>query len=128
MKILLTGGAGDLATVLTPALEARGDTPLRLDIVPTKDARGVALSGSILDRPGLRCVMEGVDSVVHIAWHGVHDAMKQRDALRAGGTLRLIAVITQESVMTRILRHLQLASAPAPIAPSRVCQEIWAFT
>ena len=44
------------------------------------------------------------------------------------GTLRLIAVITQESVMTRILRHLQLASEPPPIAPSRVRQEIWAFT
>jgi hypothetical protein len=44
------------------------------------------------------------------------------------GTLRLIAVITQESVMTRILRHLQLASVPPPIAPSRVRQEIWAFT
>ena len=80
MKILLTGGAGDLATMLTPALEARGDTPLRLDIVPPRDVRGIALSGSILDRPGLRRVMESVDSVVHIAaWHGVHDAMKQRD-------------------------------------------------
>ncbi len=34
------------------------------------------------------------------------------------GTLRLIAVITQESVITRILRHLQLASVPPPIAPA----------
>ena len=32
MKVVLTGGAGDLGTVLTPLLEARGDTPLRLDI------------------------------------------------------------------------------------------------
>jgi nucleoside-diphosphate-sugar epimerase len=80
MKILLTGGAGDLATVLTPKLEARGDTPLRLDIVPPRDRRGVALLGSILDRTGLRRVLEGVDCVVHIAaWHGIHDTMKQRD-------------------------------------------------
>src|SRR2546429_6437903 len=35
------------------------------------------------------------------------------------GSLRLIAVITQESVITRILRHLQLASVPPPIAPVR---------
>ena len=34
------------------------------------------------------------------------------------GTLRLLAVITQESVITRILRHLQLASVPPPIAPA----------
>src|SRR6266705_1656966 len=41
------------------------------------------------------------------------------------GALRIIAVITQESVITRILRHLQLASVPPPIAPARVRQEIF---
>ena len=43
------------------------------------------------------------------------------------GALRLIAVITQESVITRILRHLQLASVPPPIAPARGRQELYAF-
>jgi len=43
------------------------------------------------------------------------------------GSLRLIAVITQESVITRILRHLQLASVPPPIAPARARQELFAF-
>jgi putative transposase len=43
------------------------------------------------------------------------------------GTLRIIAVITQESVITRILRHLQLASVPPPIAPARGRQELFVF-
>jgi hypothetical protein len=43
------------------------------------------------------------------------------------GALRIIAVITQESVITRILRHLQLASIPPPITPARVRQEIFTF-
>jgi hypothetical protein len=43
------------------------------------------------------------------------------------GSLRIIATITQESVITRILRHLQLASVPPPIAPARLRQEIFAF-
>ena len=43
------------------------------------------------------------------------------------GSLRIIAAITQESVMTRILRHLQLASVPPPIAPARLRQEIFVF-
>jgi hypothetical protein len=43
------------------------------------------------------------------------------------GSLRIIAVITQESVMTRILRHLQLASIPPPIAPARGRQERFVF-
>src|SRR2546421_3833754 len=43
------------------------------------------------------------------------------------GSLRLSAVITQESVITRIWRHLQLASVPPPIAPARVRQAICTF-
>ena len=34
------------------------------------------------------------------------------------GALRIIAAMTQESVITRILRHLKLASIPPPIAPA----------
>ena len=43
------------------------------------------------------------------------------------GSLHLIAVITQEAVRTRILRHLQLASLPPPLAPARGRQETCAF-
>jgi len=39
------------------------------------------------------------------------------------GALRIIAAITQESVITLILRHLKLASVPPPIAPARSRQE-----
>jgi len=37
--------------------------------------------------------------------------------------LRIIAAMTQEAVITRILRHLKLASVPPPIAPARSRQE-----
>jgi hypothetical protein len=43
------------------------------------------------------------------------------------GALRIIAAITHESVTTRILRHLKLASVPPPMAPARCRQEIFAF-
>ena len=43
------------------------------------------------------------------------------------GSLHIIAAITQESVLTRILRHLKLASVPPPIAPARLRQEIFVF-
>jgi hypothetical protein len=35
------------------------------------------------------------------------------------GSLRIIAAITHEAVITRILRHLKLAAVPPPIAPAR---------
>jgi hypothetical protein len=39
------------------------------------------------------------------------------------GSLRIIAAMTQEAVLTRILRHLKLAAVPPPIAPARLRQE-----
>ena len=39
------------------------------------------------------------------------------------GSLRIIAAMTQKSVITRILRHCMLASIPSPIAPARSRQE-----
>ncbi len=42
-------------------------------------------------------------------------------------SLRLIATITHESVMTRILRHLKLAFIPPPIAPAHCPQGLFAF-
>jgi hypothetical protein len=43
------------------------------------------------------------------------------------GSLRIIAAITHEEVITRILRHLKLASVPPPIGTARCRQEIFAF-
>ena len=80
MQVMLTGGAGDLGTVLAPMLEARGDIPLRLDIVPPTDPGGIYVAGSILDRDGLTRWFAGVDSVVHIAaWHGIHETTRAKD-------------------------------------------------
>jgi hypothetical protein len=42
------------------------------------------------------------------------------------GSLHIMAASTQESVIMRILRHLQLASVPPPRAPARCRQECFA--
>jgi nucleoside-diphosphate-sugar epimerase len=104
MNVLLTGGAGDLGTVLTPLLEARGDIPLRLDIVPPTDQRGVYLAGSILDRDGLTRCLAGVDSVVHMAaWHGIHATTRPPDVyafwdLNVTGTFNVFEAAHQAGV------------------------------
>ena len=43
------------------------------------------------------------------------------------GTLRLIAVITQGEVISKILHHLKLSADPPRIAPARSRQESYAF-
>ena len=79
MRILLTGGAGDLAQVLTPLLENRGDEVLLLDIRQPASGRGTYIAGSVNDRQLLAQIFPDVDCLVHIAaWHGYHEFHKLR--------------------------------------------------
>ena len=80
MKVLLTGGAGDLGQTLVPRLLANGDTPVILDIRPPNTGTHV-VRGSILDRDVLRNACLGCDAIVHIAaWHGIHEDSGERKA------------------------------------------------
>ncbi|MSP04304.1 MAG: NAD(P)-dependent oxidoreductase [Acetobacteraceae bacterium] len=83
MKILLTGGAGDLGQVLMPRVVEQGDTPVILDIrAPAAMVReAVFIHGSILDRPALQQACRDCDCIVHIAaWHGIHESRHEKNA------------------------------------------------
>jgi nucleoside-diphosphate-sugar epimerase len=81
MKVLLTGGAGDLGQTLAPRLLGRGDTPVILDIRAPPDRAATFIEGSILDRPALPGYLRGCDCIVHIAgWHGIHEERGEKHA------------------------------------------------
>ena len=74
MRILLTGGSGDLGTVLIPDLITAGYHPINLDVQAPRIEGGEFIQGSITDRNILAQAMQDIDMVVHIAaWHGIHD-------------------------------------------------------
>jgi nucleoside-diphosphate-sugar epimerase len=80
MKVLLTGGAGDLGQTLVPRLTGKGDTPVILDIRPPR-LGGMFIGGSILDRAKLKEALGGCDCIVHIAaWHGIHESPGGKNA------------------------------------------------
>lgn len=80
MKILLTGGSGDLGKVLASRIDKRGDVALRFDIREPSDHYGKFLNGSILDRRTLLKALVEVDCIVHIAaWHGYHEFTKKKN-------------------------------------------------
>ena len=80
MKVLLTGGAGDLGQALAPRLLDRGDIPVILDVRAPKQG-GMFLQGSILDRSTLQEALRGCDCIVHIAaWHGIHEDRGEKNA------------------------------------------------
>jgi nucleoside-diphosphate-sugar epimerase len=83
MKVLLTGGSGNLGQTLVPRLLNRGDTPVILDVraPPNLKEGAVFIEGSILDRPKLTGIFHGCDCIVHIAaWHGIHETRGEKNA------------------------------------------------
>lgn len=80
MRILLTGGSGDLGSVLARHLIDCGDVPVSLDLREPSDPCVQFIQGSILDRDILESAICDVDCVVHIAaWHGIHEFKKEKD-------------------------------------------------
>src|ERR1700726_3193421 len=97
MKVLLTGGSGDLGQTLVPRLLDRRDTPVIWDVRPPRDLKQgtVFIEGSILDRPKLTEIFRGCDCIVHIAaWHGIHEDRGEKNPydffdLNARGTFEV---------------------------------------
>jgi len=83
MKVLLTGGSGNLGQALAPRLLDKGDAPVILDVraPPSLNKGAVFVEGSILDRSKLTDIFRGCDCIVHIAaWHGIHEDRGEKDA------------------------------------------------
>ena len=83
MKVLLTGGAGNLGQMLVPRLLDRGDTPVILDVCAPRELKpgAVFIHGSVLERSQLPEIFRGCDCIVHIAaWHGIHEDRGERNA------------------------------------------------
>jgi nucleoside-diphosphate-sugar epimerase len=83
MKVLLTGGSGDLGQTLVPRLLDRGDRPVILDVRAPGELKpgAVFIHGSVLERSQLPEILRGCDCIVHIAaWHGIHEDRGQRNA------------------------------------------------
>ena len=83
MRVLLTGGSGNLGQTLVPKLLDKGDAPVILDVrAPRRLNEGaVFIDGSVLDRSKLTEISRGCDCVVHIAaWHGIHEDRGDKNA------------------------------------------------
>lgn len=82
MRVLLTGGCGDLGQVLTPILLQKKQQVRLLDLrSPAPDQAGEFIHGSVLERQKLKDWFTGCDAIVHIAaWHGIHEFKNEKDA------------------------------------------------
>ena len=107
MKVLLTGGSGNLGQTLVPRLLDRGDIPVILDVRTPRDLKkgAVFIEGSILDRAKLTETFRGCDCIVHIAaWHGIHEDRGEKNAydffdLNARGTFEVFEAAASAGIV-----------------------------
>lgn len=104
MRVLLTGGSGDLGFLLSESLAKRGDEPVVIDIAPPHNAVKAYYPASILHLPAVSAAVEGVDCVVHIAaWHGIHESKGTKTAgdfhdLNVTGTFNMLDAAAHEGI------------------------------
>lgn len=104
MRILLTGGSGDLGTLLSAALLEGGHEVANIDMAEPRVKGTDFTKGSILDRETLAKAMQGADCVVHIAaWHGIHENEGTKTAaefhdLNVTGTFNVLEAAAQAGV------------------------------
>ncbi|MBU6455513.1 MAG: NAD(P)-dependent oxidoreductase [Cyanobacteria bacterium REEB67] len=107
-KVLLTGGAGDLAQILIPELLANDFLPSVIDVRPPSDKAIAFTEASILDREALDKAVAGCEMIIHIAaWHGIHDFRKEHDAydfwdLNATGTFNVFEAAARAGIKKMI--------------------------
>ena len=72
MRVLITGGGGNLGRVLAPTLAEEGHEPVLMDNRPVEASYEFVL-GDVRDKVEVLDALEGVDVVVHAAaLHGIH--------------------------------------------------------
>jgi len=104
MRILLTGGSGDLGTLLSAELLGRAYDVASIDMSPPRIAVPHFVKGSIIDRAAVKRAMAGVDCAVHIAaWHGIHEVEKTKTPeefhdLNVTGTFNMLEAATSAKV------------------------------
>jgi UDP-glucose 4-epimerase len=129
VRVLVTGGAGFIGANLTRTLLERGMSPVVLDDFSTgyrSNLEGLpaeVVEGSILDRPLLDRVLEGVDAVVHLAARpSVPRSLEDPVATNHSNVTGTLEVL--EAVRRHGSPHLVVASSSSvygrnPVLPKR---------
>lgn len=104
MRIVMTGGTGDLGRLLVEPLTSAGHTLVNVDLRHLEDPRVDTRIGSVTDAALLAQACAGCDCMIHIAaLHGIHEARESHDRsqfwdVNCTGTFRVLEACANGSV------------------------------
>ncbi|MBO4269619.1 NAD-dependent epimerase/dehydratase family protein [Microbispora triticiradicis] len=107
MRILITGAAGGVGTLLRPRLAKEGRVLRLLDVAPLKAGPGEeGVAASITDEEAVAAAMDGVDAVLHLGGHSLERPWPQILDVNVNGTYVVLEAARRAGV-----RHVVLASS-----------------
>ncbi|GAA0355279.1 NAD(P)-dependent oxidoreductase [Microbispora corallina] len=107
MRILMTGAAGGVGTLLRPRLAREGRVLRLLDVAPVEPGPGEeAVTADITDQDAMAKAMDGVDAVVHLGGHSVERPWAEILDVNINGTY-----VVLESARRAGVPHVVLASS-----------------
>lgn len=128
MRVLITGAAGGVATLLRPRLRREGRVLRLLDITAPEAAAGdEVLTGSVTDAETMAVACQDVDAVIHLGGHSRENTWAETvhvnitgsqtvlEAAQKAGVPRVILASSNHAVGFReVTEELPAESAPRP--------------
>ena len=127
MRILLTGGSGDLGRLLARDLKKQGDTPVIFDLRPPPENHEF-IKGSITNPADVEKAMGGIDMVVHIAaLHGIHEqthSAEDFEKVNVEGTRNVLNAMIKAGIKKHVfISSTSIFSGKGPYARSKIINE-----
>ncbi len=125
MHVLVTGASGDFAAGIIPEILDRGHQVVGLSrrphAFPSPNYRHVC--ADIRDADALAAALDGIDSVVHLAWttHPMHDAAATR-AIDVGGTEAVLDAMQRTGVSRLVTASSVMAYGAHADNPPRLTE------
>jgi uronate dehydrogenase len=128
-RVLITGSAGVVGTLMRPRLRRPGRVLRLLDLAPqtASDASEEVVTASVTDPSAMAAACEGVDALIHLGGHSRENSWEETldvningtqtvlEAARAAGIQRVILASSNHAVgFRRIDEDLPADSSPRP--------------
>ncbi|MTD57537.1 NAD-dependent epimerase/dehydratase family protein [Amycolatopsis pithecellobii] len=119
MRVLVTGAAGGVATLLRPRLRGDGRILRLLDIAPPDTGGDEVMTGSVTDPEVMAVACHDVDAVIHLGGHSRENSWADTVEVNITGTQTVLEAARRAGV-----RRVILASSNHAVGFREVTEEL----